>query len=435
MRTLHVFHGANLVNGVDRATLTLCEALRAQGVAVHALVPEDGPVLAELGRLSIPAEIAPLGCCESLAPRARLKFFANAGRRIGLIEELIVRWGIDLVHANTGHLVDAAIAAALRPVPLLWHVHSPIGIDHARYAPHLDLAGYGALLGGLSSRVLTVSEDMHRSLAEHVPPAQITVLPNGVDVAALETAARRPGRSVRTELGLPAASPLILGVGRVSAQKDFATFARVAAAVARSGSDAHFLIAGPFEEPPAVRELRETIAANRLEDRVHLLGPRDDVPRLLLEANVVLSTAAFEGQGISTIEAMALARPVVAMACAGLRECVTDGVDGLLVPLGDVDACAAAVLRLLRDRELAERLGKSARATVGSRFSRPAFGKAFLRIATEAAAAGVPPLRTTLARPLKSLLGELAEADDRVRRHEIAGSRSWLDRARGKLAR
>lgn len=434
MRILHVFHGGNLVNGVDRATLALSEALHDEGVAVHALVPESGSVLSELERIRIPVEVAPLDCCVSLAPRARLKFLAAAGRRTRLIEELLARWRIDLVHANTGHLVDAALAAAQRGLPLLWHIHSPLEVDHARYAPYLDCAGYGALLGALSSRVVTVSEDMRRSLAQQVPPDRLAVIPNGVDVGALEAVAKRPGVSIRDELGLPPTAPLILGVGRVSAQKDFATFVKVAAVVARSQPHAHFLIAGPLEEPPAVAALREAISESHLEDRVHLLGARTDIPRLLRETSAVLSTAVFEGQGLSTIEAMALGRPVVAMACVGLRECLSNEEDGLLVPAGDVPAAADAILRVLTDRALAGRLGEAARSTVERRFSLASFGKSFLDLAVAACNENVSASRVALVPLARSLLAELGDAEHRVRRYEGAGKRRWLDQARRILA-
>jgi glycosyltransferase involved in cell wall biosynthesis len=76
-----------------------------------------------------------------------------------------------------------------------------------------------------------------------------------------------------------------------------------------------------------------------------------------------------EAQGISLLEAMARGVPVVASAVGGIPEVVTDGVDGRLVPPGDSDALADAIVELLRDDELRLRLGEAGRRTVVDQFS------------------------------------------------------------------
>ena len=379
MRILHVFHGSNLQNGVDRVSLTLARGLLDAGVALEAVVPEDGAVAAALRDAGIQVIVSQLGCCDSLAWRAAVRFLGRARTRADEVGHLLADRRFDAVIANTGHLIDVALAAGRERVPLIWHIHSPFEDDYARYRDLMAEEGYAWILGSLGSRTVAVSVDVAASLAARMPADAIEVVHNGVDIDELR--ARSLGaHSVRAELGLPDEARLVLGVGRVCRQKDFATFVRVAERLSHHRADVYFAIAGPDRDKPLAEALRAQIAAAGLRSRCFLLGGRDDVPRLMAASDVVLSTAASEGQGMTTIEAMALGRPVVAMACVGLRECIDHGVDGLLTPLGDIAATAHAVGRVLDDKPLASGLGREAMRSVEERFSQAGYARAFLSV-------------------------------------------------------
>ena len=95
---------------------------------------------------------------------------------------------------------------------------------------------------------------------------------------------------------------------------------------------------------------------------VDWLGHVDDMPALLASADIVVLPSYREGLPKSLIEAAACARPLVTTDAPGCRDVVTDGVDGLLVPVCDVLALAQAIARLQDDCSLARRLGEAARA-------------------------------------------------------------------------
>ena len=98
-------------------------------------------------------------------------------------------------------------------------------------------------------------------------------------------------------------------------------------------------------------------------------GARDDVPELLAGFDVFAFPSRFEGLCLAVIEAQAAGVPVVATPVGGIRETVVDGETGLLVPVGDPAALAAAVCRLLEDSELSARLAAEARSRVRERYS------------------------------------------------------------------
>ncbi len=427
MKTLHVFHGSDLTNGVDRTTLTLMSGLAELGVSPYAIVPEPGAVTDALERRGFPFEIQPVLCCTGPTWRAELRYLASSLSRADWLETYLARENFDIVHLNTGHLLDAALASARSGVPAVWHIHSPFEVDFTRYERFMDRAGYVWLLEELGCAVIAVSDDIQASLSRFLTKS-VDMVYNGIDVSDLEQRAAENSLSVRAELGIPHDSRLVIGVGRISQQKDFSTFVRVAEAVAHKRTDVCFAIAGPAEDQALAGALNDQIRSAGLTERVRLLGPRADAPRWMAQSDIFLSTAVFEGHPLTTLEAMALRRPVVAMACVGLRECIDDRKDGLLVPLGDVAGAAEAVLRLLDDQHLAYAIGDAARNTVESRFSSRSFAEQFLQVMQRASEVGSPRPSAGALEMIRGLMWQIAKAYERI--DELDSPRGLSLRAR-----
>jgi glycosyltransferase involved in cell wall biosynthesis len=130
--------------------------------------------------------------------------------------------------------------------------------------------------------------------------------------------------------------------------------------------DAHLLVAGEGPQRWRLERFRRQV---QNEDHVHLLGERDDVPRLVSLCDIFASASQYEGQPNAMLEAMAAGRPVVASDIAGHRDLVVPDVTGHLVPLGDRAEFTRWINELLDDRELAEGLGAAGRARVEAEFS------------------------------------------------------------------
>jgi glycosyltransferase involved in cell wall biosynthesis len=144
------------------------------------------------------------------------------------------------------------------------------------------------------------------------------------------------------------------------------TPAPIPAAAAEPGD--HVLFAGRLSPEKGIEEflaategLARVVVGGGPIDVPESVGPVDDVGPFYERAAVVVVPSRREGYGMVAREAMAHGRPVVATAVGGLRDAIEDGVDGLLVPPGDVSALRAAVERLLADPELRRRLGAAAR--------------------------------------------------------------------------
>lgn len=109
--------------------------------------------------------------------------------------------------------------------------------------------------------------------------------------------------------------------------------------------------------------LEQSIAKNHAEEWVLLMGASDELEKRLEDASLFAFSSDWEGLPNALMEAMALGLPIVATdcPCGGPATLIRDGENGLLVPIKDADAMAAGILRLIEDRELAERLGDNAR--------------------------------------------------------------------------
>jgi len=105
-----------------------------------------------------------------------------------------------------------------------------------------------------------------------------------------------------------------------------------------------------------------------IHDRIHFLGKQDRVSELLPLADLMLMPSEMESFGLAALEAMACETPAIATRVGGVAELITDGVDGLLFPVGDVDAMAAASIALLSDPERHQAMRNAARKTAQDRF-------------------------------------------------------------------
>ncbi len=141
-----------------------------------------------------------------------------------------------------------------------------------------------------------------------------------------------------------------------------------AALVARGEPTARLLVVG---DGPLRSTLEQKVKELGLNGTVRFLGAVPRAARLLPHFNIFVLSSVWEGMSNGLLEAMAAGRPVVATRVGGNPEVVVDGVSGLLVPPRDPQAMADAVLRLLREPELARRMGEAASRRVEKEFSLP----------------------------------------------------------------
>lgn len=258
------------------------------------------------------------------------------------IAALARRRGVRLLHATgvKGTLAARTAARLIRARTLL-HVHD-LNDPGAALAVLQRLAAQptdAAVCVSQAVRELTVSR-------YHVRPERVRVIRNGVPLDVLRSAGAGERSRVRCELGIEPGQPVLAIIGRMHPVKGHRELLSMLPAIVRRCPRALLLVIGDGPERGPCEALAQSLGMSR---HVRFLGRRADVPRLLSGIDLVLMPSQSEGLGLAAIEALAAARPVVAFAAGGLPEVVADGINGRLVPPGDCEAFAAAVIETLRD--------------------------------------------------------------------------------------
>ena len=258
---------------------------------------------------------------------------------------------VDVIHAHKfGSNLWASLIGRLAGVPVIVAHEHTWSFQGDLKRQLLDRH----VIGRLATVVLTVSQkDRERMISiERLPPEKVVHVPNGI--IPLPTS----GADVRAELGVPADAPLVVAVAVLRAQKALHVLVRAAEIVHRALPEARFVIVGEGPERTALVALSRELG---LDATVLFAGHRTDVGDVLAAADVVASSSAYEGSPLALMEALGAGKPVVATAVGGVPEIVRDGIEGRLVPPGDPEALAGALLELLRDPELRERMGAAGR--------------------------------------------------------------------------
>jgi glycosyltransferase involved in cell wall biosynthesis len=220
------------------------------------------------------------------------------------------------------------------------------------------------------------ASDAIRRILEHdgIPLSRIRVVHDGIDVAKIQ---RLPAVDIHAEYWLPHGAPVLANVGALVGHKGHKHLIEAIPHVVREVPDARLVIFGEGELRP---QLERQIKELHMEKHAMLVGFRRDVLQLVKSADLFVMSSITEGLGSTVLDAMAMKLAVVGTQAGGIPEAVEHGETGLLVPPGDARALAGAIVRLLKDSRLRERMGES-----GLRRVQQHFGVSLLLSATLAA--------------------------------------------------
>ncbi len=360
---LHVLGGAT--GGAARTTLELMVALKAEGVrsvvacsdfgeeAVRAALDEvtEGkvhhlPLYWWNRKIRVPAWKRPL---VELRQRARTGHGVLSAARVAA---LAAREGVDLVHTNTSLTPEGGRAARLLGLPHVWHVRELIGPDQPFRFP-LEDAALGRYFVRHASVLVANSGHTAACLAPWLPADRLRVVPNGLDLSRFEPHPLRPADR----------APVVAMVASLSSRvKKHALFLDL---VERLPSSIEARIYGDI---PSGDAYASGLVA-RAGGRVRLMGHVADPVAIMREVDVLVQPSDQDSFGRVVVEAMAAGLPVVGVRGGGVSEIVVDGETGLLVPIDDGAALAAAVARVTADPAWAHALGEAGRARAIERYS------------------------------------------------------------------
>jgi glycosyltransferase involved in cell wall biosynthesis len=372
--TILFFDHTAMMSGGEIALLHLVRHLDRERFEPVVVLSSSGPLVEELQAADVETHVLPLAPSVVEARKDHLNRSAlTRGRDMARLVVYSLRLAafmrrrkIHLLHTNSLKAdIIGGFAGRLARVPVLWHVRDRIADD---YLPPKVARLFRWLSHRLPQGVIANSRATLSTL--RLPGRRLAhgcAVHDGIPIEDLPVEEKRgvaPECSSReTRVGI---------IGRISPWKGQHIFLEAAAAVLKEFPGTRFQIIGSalFGEEDYERTLRAQEQALGLSGSVEWLGFRTDVPALIRDLDILVHASTVgEPFGQVVVEGMAAGKPVVATHGGGIPEIVEDGVSGVLVPMNDAPAMAAAISGLLREPARARALGIAGRERVRSHFT------------------------------------------------------------------
>jgi len=224
------------------------------------------------------------------------------------------------------------------------------------------------MLWGLNDRIIAIGEASKDYLVKYeaVPEKKVTVIYNGVDLEKFKP--HPPELRIKSELGVPEENQVVGILAVLRPEKAHRVFLESAKIISQELPRVSFLVVGDGGERTKLEEFSSELG---LDGRVIFAGNRSDVPEVLsiFDVAVLCSDPYIETLPTAILEAMAMAKPTVATEVGCLREMVIEGSSGYLVPVRKPRELAEAVSKLLKNPELAQKMGQEGRKRTEELFS------------------------------------------------------------------
>ena len=276
-------------------------------------------------------------------------------------KQLLQREQVDLIHAHEFDAnVQGTFVAAMLGIPIVVTIHGK-NYYHEKFRRRLAYRWVSR-----SATMVVVSKNLKQFIVEQVgvPPDRITVLYNGVD--RLPHCETWEVEECRKEIGIPQDHQVVGIVGNLYPVKGHRYLIEGIPSILKSCPNTSFVFAGRGK---LESELREQVRRLGLDSRVHFIGLRQDIPRILAMLDVFVLPSLSEGLSMAILEAMMVGKPVVATHVGGNPELISDGDTGYLVPPCDSSALASRLIKLLTDKQQAIQFSEKGKLRAESLFS------------------------------------------------------------------
>jgi glycosyltransferase involved in cell wall biosynthesis len=339
-------YGDERLHGIGRLMVDWTRGLLRAGVDVTTVVlRKPGPIAAQLARESLP-----------------FVYLGRAGfdpRTLTDLVRLVRERRIQVAHLqNYGATALGRVAAGVCGIPAIVHVHANYLERPGDYPSWLH--AIDVVLRPWTASCIAVSDSAARSAveAQGFRAESVRVLRSGIDLDRFHPSDGPARGAARESIAVPPDGPVATAVARLFPVKGIDFLIDAWSIVEKRGSSGWLVLAGDGPD----RQALEARAARHGLRRVRFLGHRPDVERVFQASDVLVVSSRSETGPLTAVEAMATGCPVAAFRVGGVGELVRDGIEGLLVEAGDVEALASAMERLLTDSALRERMGRAALA-------------------------------------------------------------------------
>jgi len=346
MKILHI-NTERTWRGGEQQTLNLLAGLKARRVDSDLVCQPDSPMQERAEGAGV--NVIPIGMHGEIDLAAALR-----------IRKLIKQFNYDIIHCHTSHAHSLAFLASVgsgvarlvtRRVDFSIFRHSFLKLSGIKYR---FMADYYIAISHKIKEVL---------VSDGLAGNRIFVAHSGIDPQRFMTA---DGGRLRDEFNIAENQPVIINVAHLAGHKGQTYLVQAIPQVLAKIPDARFFIVGKGE---LMEELKAAAAGLGLKDKLVFTGFRDDVADFYQIADLYVMSSVQEGLGTAVLDALALAKPVVATNCGGLPEIIRDGRTGRLVAPADPAALANGILDMLSRAEAAQSMARQGQAMVQKSFS------------------------------------------------------------------
>ena len=358
------------VGGAQEVVRTLAENLTGIGYLTVVCTFKDGPLRKEIEQLGIPVEILPERVNSITAFPL---FLAETIQLRRELTQIVHKHQIDVIQTHLLRSMDFLVLSlrSKKGPKVFWTFQNALFDLREEHLPnnkwlfkpkrlsHHMLYRLGSYwVDGL----VAVSDDVKKSILETmngIPANKISVIPNSVDVSRY---GKKSGRkALRQNLGFGEKEHLMSMVATFKRQKGHVYLLQAAVELIPRFPDLHILLLGDGELRGEMQSLTQDL---KLEDNIHFLGTRNDVPELLAACDSFILPSLWEGLPMALVEAMASGLPIIATDVSGTRQVMVPEETGFLIPPGDPQASIHATTTLLTTPSLSQVMGINARKRV-----------------------------------------------------------------------
>lgn len=345
---------SEILLGVEEIILTLAEGLdRAKFNPLIVVFKDEAdevpPLIAEAKKRGIITEVITL--------KGKFDFSA-----VMKLRHLVLENKVDIIHSHEYKSdIIAFIATRFISAKLIATTHGWIAINlKVKFYEFLD-----SQVLRFFDKIIAVSNAMGQELLKRrIPASKITVIENALDFSALQINGSRP--NLIKELRLKADAFIIGAVGRLSVERGYIYLLRSAKEVIKNFPSVVFLIAGDGY-------LKESLLAETqklgIKDNVFFLGFRSDIHNIISAMDIFISSSLRESFGLALVEAMAAGKAVVATKVGIAPDIIKEEETGILIEPKNTEAIYKAIVRLLTDERLRDKIAASAKNLIVERFS------------------------------------------------------------------
>lgn len=337
------------VSGGERSLLNLWQNLDRDRFKPYLICPGAGRFSREAERLNIPVTFFAV-------PKLKFSNLSAVGKSLSFLKRYVRENDIDIIHSYTprNNILSVAVGK-ITGAHIVWHERNLI------YGKEKDL---GRRFFFLPERIICNSVAVaERFRSANGIPDKVRVILNGVDLDRFHP--RIEGEQIKREFNIKKNRKVVGMVANLGQRKNPKYFINAIAKIIQQFPDVIFMLVGEEysrESGEYKEELEKMLEGLGLKEQVIFTGFRDDIPQVLASFDVFVLTTILEACSRAILEAMAMAKPIVALDSGGNPELIENGVTGILTEPEDINNFAKAIEDLLTDDKKRIEMGRKARA-------------------------------------------------------------------------